>query len=404
MRLAFLLFLIAASALPATLTITPPVIFDCQNGLGVAQLNWAGATTPVEIRLNQPDGPEMTSLSDSPGSAATGPWVSDGLKFFLVDQSGAVLASAIARVSCGGTVRTIDPGLQGGSYFPLQLGNTWIYRSNSRLITGTYVVRSINATETIAGKTYFVLTQGSDVVAKLRGDDNGVIWMAAGDGEQVYLDPKSASVQKTSYSGLLGDFSDALIASGFVNSLDFDTSTFVRGIGLARLTEDMVSGSSGGFAQSLELVEVRMPGVRFSVPAPAINLSIETTDLDLTAKLVANCALPCYFTACGLGGPQPDPAGTYRPCAQARIEAVASPGAEVQLQLIDGSGAAVFTTSASADARGSSLSYVRVPMYTALQPTSSNFTLLPAGQYRLTGRVLNAGKEVAASSLSVQVR
>ncbi len=403
MKLIRLLFLVVGSAWSATLTITPPVIFDCQDGAGLAQLDWTGAAAPVQIRLVDPDGPAMTGFGDSPGSARTGTWVTDGLKFLLVDQAGAVLASATAQVRCGGTVRTIDPGLQSGSYFPLQVGNTWIYRNNSRLVTGAYVVRSINRTETIGGKTYYVLTQGSDVVSKLRGDDNGVIWIATGDGEQIYLDPKSSTVQKTSYSGPIGQFADALNTTGFVNSLIFQTSTFVRGIGLAQLRAEMVSGSSGGFSESLELVEVRMPGVRFDVPAPGIHLSIETTDLDVTDKLVPNCDLPCYFTACGFAGPQPDPPGTYRPCAQARIEAVTTPGAEVEIKLLDAAGSTVFASSASAGAPGSALEYVRVPIYTS-QPSSSAFTLLPPGDYRLTCRVVDAGREIAASSLSLQVR
>ena len=321
-----------------------------------------------------------------------------------MNQSGIVEASAVAHVSCGGTVRTIDSGLQGGSYFPLQVGNTWIYRSNSRFTTGSYVVRFINSTEIIAGRTYFVLSQGSSVIARLRGDDNGIIWSATNDGEQVYLDPASPSVQRTSYTGPIGDFGDALSTSGFVNSLEFDSSTFVRGIGLARLTANLATGSSGGFLESLDLIEARMPGVRFSVPEPTVSVSIETTDLDLSGKLVPNCALPCYFAACGLGGPPPDPPGTYRPCTRARAEAVTSPGSEVQLQLLDAGGAVLFTSSAPADADGRSLTYVRLPLYTTPQPTSTIFTLLPAGQYRLTGRVLDSGQEIASSSIGVRVR
>jgi hypothetical protein len=402
MKAVLLPLLIAASALPATLTITPPVIFDCQDGAGVAQLDWSGASGPVQIRLMQPDGPMMTGFGDPSGSATTGAWVTDGLKFFLVNERGAVEAAVFARVSCGGTVRTVDPGLESGSYFPLQIGNTWIYRDNSRSITGSYVVRTIRGTETIAGKTYFVLMQGDEVLARLRGDDRGVIWIARPAGEQVYLDPQSAGLQRTSYSGPVGDFSDALTSASVVNFIESNTQTFVRGIGLARLRAELISGAVG-FLESFELVEVRLPGIRFSLPAASINLSVETADLDLTDKLAPNCALPCYAVECGATTPQPDPAGAYRPCAQARIEAVARPGAEVQLQLVDATGAVVFASSAVADAAGSSLRYVRVPVYTSAL-SSNAFTLLPPGQYRLTGRVLDAGHELAASSLILQVR
>ncbi len=404
MRLLLPLLLTAAIAFPATLTVTPAVIFDCQNDFGAALLTWTGASGPVQIRLISSSGPAMTGFDAPSGSAATGQWVTDGLKFLLVNQSGVVEASAIAHVSCGGTIRTIDTGLPGGSYYPLQVGNTWIYRNNSRVITGSYVRRSITGTETIAGKTYFVLTQDSSVIAKLRGDANGVIRMATNQGDKVYLDPGSSSVQKTSYSGPIGDFSDALNSSGFVDALDFDSSTFVRGIGLAHLTTELVAGSSGGFLNSLDLVEVSLPGVHYSVPASTVSLSIETAELDVTGKLVPNCAMPCYFTACGIGG-SPDPPGTYRPCGQTRIEALAAaPGSEVRLRLLDSAGAVLFTSSSTADANGRSLSYVRLPVYTSPRPNSIDFTLLPAGQYRLTGQVLDAGQETASTSINLRVR
>jgi len=127
-------------------------------------------------------------------------------------------------------------------------------------------------------------------------------------------------------------------------------------------------------------------------------------DLDVTDKLVANCALPCYFAACGLGGATPDPPGTYRPCAQARIEAGASTGSQVQIQLVDLTGVVLFTSSLPADASGNTLQYVRLPVYTTPDPASTAFRLLSPGQYRLTGRVLDAGREVASSSLNVSVR
>ena len=54
---------------------------------------------------------------------------------------------------------------------------------------------------------------------------------------------------------------------------------------------------------------------------------ITRVNLDVTGKNVTNCAIPCYFAACGLAGPV-DPPGTYKPCARARV-ASASPSATV---------------------------------------------------------------------------
>jgi hypothetical protein len=77
---------------------------------------------------------------------------------------------------------------------------------------------------------------------------------------------------------------------------------------------DLQASGLGGCLNSLDLVEVRLPGLHYSLPAPTISISIEKTDLDVTGKLVPNCSLPYYFTARGTGG-SPEPAGTYRASA-----------------------------------------------------------------------------------------
>jgi hypothetical protein len=403
---AAILLVAAVAGRAATMTISPPVIYDCVDGAAVATISWSGASGQVQVRLNAPDGLMVTGFSDPSGSVtAAGPWVTDGMKFFLVNQAGIVEAIAVAHVSCGATVRTIDTGLAGGSYFPLQVGNTWIYRINSRIGTGYYLTRSITGTEVIGGKTYFVLAEtypelnAPTVIAKLRGDNSGVLWVATTGGEQAYI----PNPQKISYSGPLGNFSDAVSTNALTGGLVNSTTTFVRGIGMAHLASFIMAGSSGGFDESLDLVEVRMPGVQLAVPGPKISISVESTDLDASEQLVPNCALPCYFVACGLGGVSPDPPGTYRPCTQAGIDSTADPGAEVRLELVDANGAVLFVDSRPADANGHSFRYVRLPVYTQLA-SSTAFTVLPAGEYRVLGRVLEGGQEVASSNINVRVR
>jgi hypothetical protein len=413
MRLLRSLFVFTSLACgAATLTITPPTIYDCQNGYATAALTWSGASGPVQIHVLQPAGSALTGFNDPSGSTTTGNWVGDGLQFFLVNQAGIVEATATAHVSCGGTPQTLDQGLQGGSYFPLQIGNTWVYRYNDRSITGSFLTRSITGTEVINGLTYYVMTEafgaaGPNVAGKFRGDDNGVTWMMTNSGEQVYLDPRapgpSGGLQATSYSGALGTFTDAVTTSGLISGIELDRSIFVRGIGLANLQAQLETGSSGGFAEGLDLVEVRLNGVRLSLPSASLNLSIETTDLDLTDQKVANCALPCYFVACGLGAPAPDPGGTYRPCAQIRLETSATSADSVQLQLLDSTGSAVFSATGLTGAGGGSFDYVRLPLYTS-QTGSNSFTLLPAGNYQLVGRALAAGSVTASSAITVRVR
>jgi hypothetical protein len=162
-------------------------------------------------------------------------------------------------------------------------------------------------------------------------------------------------------------------------------------------------GSSGGFTDGLDLVDVRVDGVHLSVPAPKIGLSIENTDLDLTDQLVPNCAIPCYYGACGIGSPYDKP-GVYRPCAQTRIDASsATAGYAVLLQLLDSGGNVVFQNSLTAPV-ASTLNYVRVPLYTMPVPNPNYpFVLLPAGDYKLVGSIMNGSTTEATSSIAVHI-
>ena len=102
-----LFFLVSYAASAATLTLTPAVMFDCTQGFGTTNVTWSGAAGPVQVVVGAPPaGIAFTALTGPSGQASTGPWVSDGLTFYLVDQSGAVQASATAHVNCAGTPRT----------------------------------------------------------------------------------------------------------------------------------------------------------------------------------------------------------------------------------------------------------------------------------------------------------
>jgi len=392
------LFIISFVVSGATLTIAPPVISTCFSGVGMATLTWSGATGSPQIHVGQTTGPAMTGILGASGSADTGLWVSDGLAFYLVDQSGLVEASATAVVKCNG----VDQGLASGSYFPLAVGNTWVYKYNDRSITASYVVETISGQQVVNGQIYYVLTQTAPgpaaTVALLRADSNGVIYQYSSGSDQVFLDPKSAA--STAYSGVLGAFNDAIMPPAQVlGGLIRTTSTYARGIGLVSSQSTMLTGSSGGFTQGLDLVDVQVDGFHLSVPAPKIALSIENATLDLTNQLAPNCALPCYFAACGLGSPV-DPPGTYRPCAQTRIEtASAVPGYTVLLELLDSGGKTVFQSSTQPGA-ASSLDYIRLPLYTGQTP----FTLLPTGNYNMVGSMTLGGATLASASIAIQIQ
>jgi hypothetical protein len=226
-----------------------------------------------------------------------------------------------------------------------------------------------------------------------------VTWQLTGSTEQVYLDPGAIRTRGT-FVGLIGRFDDSLTISG-IEGINSTSSVFVRGVGLASMQTQLVTGSSGGFAGGLDLVEARLDGVVLALPAARLSLAIENPDLDVTNQKAPNCAVPCYFTACLLV-PGTDLPGTYRPCVQTRVESSYGVDHSVQLQLFNPSGSLVFDKTADVSAAGG-LSYIRLPLYTSTQQPSS-FSLLPPGFYRLAARLLIGGVEVGVDSLSVRIQ
>ncbi len=370
----------------ATLTVS------CIDALGIATLTWSGGVGPVQINVGKPTGTPLTGLLGPSGTAVTGPWIFGELSFYLVDQSGNVEASATANQFCSTLPPTIDQGLASGSYFPLAVGNTWIYKYNDRQITAAYITRSLSGQQIMGDQTYYVLTEtsfgSSNTLALLRADSNGVIYQYTPTGEQVYLNPHASG--PANYSGALGVFNDAITPPLTPGGLIRTTIIYARGIGLVNSSSTMLTGSSGGFTESLDLVDVKIDGFHLSVPQPKIALSIENSWLDLTHQKAPNCAVPCYFVACTLA-PGADPPNTYRPCAQARVDAS---GDTVLLELLDPTGKAVFQTTTTTPA------YVRLPLYTGQSP----FTLLPPGTYTLVGSIAPGSPTAATSSITVQIQ
>ena len=399
------LLMTASALLPAaaTLTLSPPIIYDCTDTLGQATVTWSGASAPVQIRVETPQGPALTGFNPPSGSATTGNWVRDGLMFFLVDQQGNVQASVAARVQCGGTPNTLDQGLQGGSFLPLQLGNTWVYRYNTRFITSVYVTLKVTGTQQTNGKTYFIISSVNfsppSVYMIVRGDDAGRIWQLTGTAqnpqEALLFDPSTMS--HAAYAGPLGTFPDSISLSSNSGNLLLGTETFVRGIGLAHTYTTLQTGSSGGFTDGMDLVEARLAGgVQLSVPAPArLSLSLENLLFDVTNHKVTDCSVPCYFVACYLA-PGADPPGTYKPCAQVRVEGGTNVSAfALELEVDDASGNAVYRAPSLG---GQDLEYVQIPLYS--QPNQP----FPLGQYQLIGRVSIPGEQIAVAQISFRIQ
>ena len=161
----------------------------------------------------------------------------------------------------------------------------------------------------------------------------------------------------------------------------------------------MLTGSSGGFTESLDLVDVKVDGFHLSLPVPKITLSIDNPFPNISNQLAPNCAVPCYFVACNLA-PGADPTGTYRPCGQVRVETSAEvPFYNVLVELLDSNGTAVFQNSQQS-LNISSLNYIRLPLYTGQTP----FTLLKPGIYNLVGSMTLGSTTLATSTIQVQVQ
>jgi len=365
----------------------------------------------VQVRVNGPAGPTLTGPTGLVGSADTGDWIVDGTVFVLMEAGTTrELARVTAQVSCAPFDQQIPSALAAGSYLPLQVGNLWVYRVNDRLTTSHYLSWSVVRAERINGVAWFVVSRQfselpSATEMRMRADDRGRVLLLTEQGQEtVWLDPTTPpdpSARNTidsrgPYQNALGTFSDALTYSART-SLSLERGVYGRGIGLLTYQSTLLTGSSGGFTDGGDLVYARIGGkLFFTAPPASLELSAEKSVLPVSTGGVTNCALPCYFVACGLGGGVPDPPGTYKPCFQARLRIAGlldSPA--VTLELLDSSGSAVvqLTQSVAQDATV----FRQIPLYSAPnQP-------FPAGVYRLRARAVQGGQEVASSVVTIRV-
>ena len=184
-----------------------------------------------------------------------------------------------------------------------------------------------------------------------------------------------------------------------MGSLLLETGTLARGMGLLTSNTQMLSGSSGGFTQGRTLVEATVAGgIHFPAPVPSVQLGMESLSLNVSGQKATNCAVPCYFVACGLV-PGADPPGTYKPCAQARVGLANWPaGASraVRVQFVAPDGTTRFDQTLNLDVSpAESVIFVQVPLYSA--PNLG----LPAGLYQLLAKTADG---TAQSTLAVQIQ
>src|SRR5260370_28392390 len=177
------------------LQIRPYVVTECsQFGLGRATIAWNyPGRGPVQVRVG-PAAVAMTGLQPPIGSGDTGNWVSDGLLFTLVDSGGQELARATARVKCSPFPDPIAAALLSTSYFPLQVGNEWVYRIDSRVGTANYVTMRVAGVRIVNDQAWYSVLTGEDpktaIETLYRADQQGRIYQLDRNGREIlWLDP-----------------------------------------------------------------------------------------------------------------------------------------------------------------------------------------------------------------------
>jgi hypothetical protein len=114
---------VAQSSSEASLTAVPnPLVVLAPNIVGVTTLEWnAPGVETIELHVSGPAGP-LFAEGGSSGSAATGPWASDGMRFYLQDTTGGKELSASNTLA----VATITLRQQPSSFFasPNPIQNT----------------------------------------------------------------------------------------------------------------------------------------------------------------------------------------------------------------------------------------------------------------------------------------
>jgi hypothetical protein len=303
------------------------------------------------------------------------------------------------------------PAQSTGSYFPLDVGDRWVYRVDDRLNTGLYQTWRVDRTAVANGASYSVIAIEDPYAPYaeywFRADSSGRVYILTGNSEQLFLDPyilapNSGDVQITGPGGAvttpLGTFPDTV---NYVNAmgLERENGVLARGVGLLSSTTILETGSSGGPVLIRTLVEASLAGgVQYPAQTSSLELGMESLSLNVSGMQVTNCAVPCYFAACGLA-PGADPPGTYKPCAQARVALRNWPAGQsrtVRLQLLAPDGSAAFDQTFTMDAAPQeTVSFLRVLLYSAPnQP-------LPAGAYQLTAATADGA---AQSSLAIAIR
>lgn len=208
-------------------------------------------------------------------------------------------------------------------FFPLQLGNQWVYRAGGR-IRNSPVIVEVTATREVNGVSYFVLSGMPGAPLLVRKNDAGSLviydqqsreernWVAfsaaVGEAFATSIDPcnKTAVIQSRNakLNSPLGDFDNALrVGYAPANCADagFTSETFLPYIGLADRRMTSIAGEV-----SWELIYARLGGFTvFSEKENSFSLTLDASQYRpgeaLTARLTLRNteprALPLVFSS-----------------------------------------------------------------------------------------------------------
>jgi hypothetical protein len=298
-----------------------------------------------------------------------------------------------------------------GTYFPLDVGDRWVYREDIRVATATYQTWRVDRTETANGYTYSVIAiegpNGYYGESWFRTDSSGRVYLLTGSGDELFMDPMivgpaSGQLQIQGQAGpvttALGTFPDAVAYFNRIDDLNTETGVLARGIGLLSSISTLDTGSSGGTTLIRTLMEAHVAGgIDFPALQASMELGMESLNLNVSGMQVTNCAVPCYFVACYIAFA--DPPGTYKPCARARVALKNWPAGQsrtVTLQLLAPGGSTAFSSTFTMDsAPTDSVTFLQVPLYSA-----PNQPLAP-GAYRLSAATADGA---AQSMVTVKIQ
>ena len=311
-------------------------------------------------------------------------------------------------------------------YFPLDVGDQWIYRATTG--TAFYTV-SVNRAVTLQDQTYFGVTTGDGPEALLRNDGAGHVYrFEASTGSETLLydftQGVSSGIQlgvpytitrNGPYTGPIGTFSSLLLL-GRIDTLQESQQGFLPYIGRVYGLTRFTSGSASLVPAQVEnLVYARLGGITvvtsrdwsFSLSSdrPVYNLGFGNTEDCQTTNFPGQTAT----------------AAAYRPCLLARVAFHLSgsdpvpllfpTGQIFELELRNASGEVVYRLSdhrvydpkpTEIDLGPGERNFTEViPLYT--EAASAAVRWLPAGKYRLFARLADTPEGTAFAGIAFEI-